>query len=204
MAKFSTLNINATPYTYTNGENLNGLSRVPQNGRSRVISRQQQNGIAPLDLATGEFMVNQDLQHLSPVYENRTPSPTFMRKFDQPFVRNEKSTAGFTKSAVAKDLPSSLPPKPATQKSNLSKTPPLNGSAAKEGSVSSPATNPRTHVVTRENGHGRGARNEGDHPNGWQKPKSKKKAGVADLKTAAAGYSQVEQLPKNDADRKGG
>jgi hypothetical protein len=198
MAKFSTLNINATPYTYANGDSLNGLQRPAQNGRSRVISRQQQSGIAPLDLATGDFMVNQDLQHLSPVYEHRTPSPTFMRKYEAPHSRAEKATAvGASKLASASNPSGSLPPKPPpTQKHHLSKTPPL-----KE---SSPTTSSRANGFARENGHGHGQRKEGENAGGWQKQKSKKKAGVADLKTAAAGFTQVEQLPKNDADRKGG
>ncbi|OIW30837.1 hypothetical protein CONLIGDRAFT_700459 [Coniochaeta ligniaria NRRL 30616] len=200
MAQFSTLNINAPPYTYMNGDSSNGLLRQAQNGRSRVISRQQQNGIAPLDLATGDFMVNQDLQHLSPVYEHRTPSPTFMRKYETPQARVEKAAAtGASKLATARDASGSLPPKPPTQKSHMSKTPPL-----KETSTSSPTATSRANGFARENGHGHGSRKEGDHPTGWQKQKSKKKAGVADLKTAAAGFTQVEQLPKNDADRKGG
>lgn len=201
MAKFSTLNINAAPYTYVNGDNsLSDLQRTAQNGRARVISRQQQSGIAPLDLATGEFMVNQDLQHLSPVYEHRTPSPTFLRKYDVPHSRPEKSAAASSsKLASASNPQGSLPPKPPpTQKSHLSKTPPT-----KESGAGSPTTSSRANGFTRENGHGHGPKKEGDHPGGWQKQKSKKKAGVADLKTAA-GFTQVEQLPKNDADRKGG
>lgn len=203
MAQFSTLNINAAPYTYMNGDSSNGLSRQAQSGRARVISRQQQNGIAPLDLATGDFMVNQDLQHLSPVYEHRTPSPTFMRKYETPLGRVEKAAGPVaSKLATARDPSGSLPPKPpTTQKSHLSKTPPL-----KELSTSSPTTNSRTNGFARENGHGYGVRKEGEHASGWQKQKNKKKAGVADLKTAAAaaGFTQVEQLPKNDAERKGG
>jgi hypothetical protein len=183
-----------------NGDNSNGLPRQAQNGRSKALTRQQQNGIASLDLATGDFMVNQDLQHLSPVYEHRTPSPTFMRKYETPQARAEKATAvGASKLATARDPPGSLPPKPPTQKSHMSKTPPL-----KEISTSSPTTNSRANGFARENGHGHGSRKEGEHPSGWQKQKSKKKAGVADLKTAAAGFTQGEQLPKNDADRKGG
>lgn len=200
MAKFSTLNINAAPYTYGNGDSLSALPRAAQNGRARVISRQQQSGIAPLDLATGEFMVNQDLQHLSPVYEHRTPSPTFFRKYDAPQPRPEKpAAAGSSKLASASNPTGSLPPKPPpTQKSHVSKAP-----AVKESGASSPTTSSRANGFGWENGHGHGPRKEGDHAGGWHKQKSKKKAGFADLKTAA-GFPQVEKLPKNDADRKGG
>jgi hypothetical protein len=196
MARFSTLNINAASYTYANGDSQNGVQRTPQNGRSRAISRQQQSGIAPLDLATGDFMLNQDLQHLSPVYEHRTPSPTFMRKYEPPHARAEKAAAsGSSKLASATSATGSLPPKPPVPRSHANKTPPL-----KEASISSP-NNARANGFAKEHEHGHGQRKEGDH--GWQKQKSKKKAGVADLKTAA-GLTQVEQIPKNDADRKGG
>jgi len=196
MARSSTLNINATPYTYASGDILSGPQWTPQNGRPRVISRQQQSGIAPLDLATGDFMLNQE--HLSPVYEHRTPSPTYMRKYEPPHARSEKgAVAGGSKLASAGgNPPGSLPPKPPAPRSHASKTPPL-----KEASTSSP-TNTWANGLARENGHGPGQRKEGDH--GWQKQKSKKKAGVADLKTAAASFTQVEELPKDDADRKGG
>ncbi|KAB5559984.1 hypothetical protein GE09DRAFT_1220651 [Coniochaeta sp. 2T2.1] len=209
MAKFNGLNINATPYTYINGDSGHGTPRGSQNGRSKAISRQQQSGIAPLDLATGDFMLNQDLQqHLSPVYEHRTPSPTFTRKYETPHARAEKAAAaaaagagaGASKLASAKDPSSSLPPKPPTvQKSHVSKTPPL-----RENNAGSTAANSRANGSGKENSHGHGTRKDGEHSSGWQKQKSKKKAaGTADVKSSG-GFAQVEQLPKNDADRKGG
>ncbi len=58
---------------------------------SRIHTARQQQ-LAPLDLATGDFAAlhhhhhhhghHQDMPHLSPVYEHRTPSPTVARKFE--------------------------------------------------------------------------------------------------------------------------
>jgi len=49
----------------------------------------------------------------------------------------------------------------------------------------------------------RGIKSQAENSNSWQRQKGRKK-GVADLKSAANGFAQGEQLPKNDADRKGG
>ncbi|KAJ4302500.1 hypothetical protein N0V88_002646 [Collariella sp. IMI 366227] len=70
-------------------------------GFSRIHNRQ----LAPLDLATGEYEVHQDLPHLSPVYEHRTPSPTAARKFEpspgvqSPSVMKDFSSFSTTKTA---------------------------------------------------------------------------------------------------------
>jgi len=179
------------PYMPVVGEgssSSSGFASPPVN-RSRIISRQQQNGIAPLDLATGDFTVAQDIQqHLSPVYEHRTPSPTAVRRFDVPPVAQIPLTL--------KD--------PRTESSKLSQKSPPTGPAMKHDSANrSPILDSRANGVPRENGHVRGAKSQAEAVNGWQRQKARKK-GVADLKSAANGFAHGEQLPKNDADRKGG
>jgi hypothetical protein len=180
------------PYVPMNGESGNtgvpGFSSPPVN-RSRIISRQQQNGIAPLDLATGDFTVAQDIQqHLSPVYEHRTPSPTAVRRFDVPPIAPPP--------LVLRDQ------RPDPSRLNQ-KTPPTGPTMKYDSSNRSPPLDPRASSGPRENGHVRGVKSQAESTNSWQRPKARKKA-VADLKSAANGFPYGEQLPKNDADRKGG
>jgi DNA polymerase sigma len=180
------------PYMPMNGETssngVTGFTSTPVN-RSRIISRQQQNGIAPLDLATGDFTVAQDIQqHLSPVYEHRTPSPTAVRRFDVPPVAQPP--------LVLKDQ------RPDPSRLNQ-KTPPTGPAMKYDPSNRSPPLDPRASSGPRENGHVRGVKSQAESTNSWQRPKARKK-GVADLKSAANGFPHGEQLPKNDADRKGG
>ncbi|KAL2198397.1 hypothetical protein P885DRAFT_76003 [Corynascus similis CBS 632.67] len=171
-------------------------------GFSRVQTRQQ---LAPLDLAMGDFAVQQALPHLSPVYEQRTPSPTIARKFEPSPV------------AQSSGLPSTKEfPKTLHKASNNGNRSP-NGSAARqqqqtqqESTTRSPIHDHRINGLARENGHVRAAKSQTESFSGWQKSKSRKK-GVADLKHAAGtaangnGFSpHSEPPPKNDADRKGG
>ncbi|KAK3694237.1 hypothetical protein B0T22DRAFT_370084 [Podospora appendiculata] len=181
--------------SYTNGNSeVNGMAGFspPAGGRSRVISRQQQSGIAPLDLATSDLTVTQD-QHLSPVYENRTPSPTILRRFDIPTI------APYPKGAFGNETRTESPK--GAQKSTPTKTPPTGPKL--ESSNRSPILDSRIGGTTRESGHARSAKSQSDSSGGWQKPKPRKK-GVPDLKQTANGFAQGEQLPRNDADRKGG
>ena len=181
---------NGIPYMpgVGDGSAIPGFTSPPV-GRSRVISRQQQNGIAPLDLATGDFTVAQDIQqHLSPVYEHRTPSPTAVRRFDVPPIAQPAL------STAAKDM------RAETSKSSQ-KTPPTGPSARHDPISRSPILDSRNNGVT--NGNGRAVKSQGETTASWQKPRVRKK-GVADLKSAANGLTRGEQLPKNDADRKGG
>ncbi|KAK0632179.1 hypothetical protein B0T14DRAFT_490580 [Immersiella caudata] len=172
----------------SNGSGIPGFSSPPVN-RSRIISRQQQNGIAPLDLATGDFTVAQDIQqHLSPVYEHRTPSPTAVRRFDVPPV-------GQPPLALKDQRPD--PSRPSQ------KTPPVGPAMKYDSSNRSPPLDSRVSGGSRENGHLRGVKSQAEPANSWQRPKARKK-GVADLKGAANGFAHGEQQPKNDADRKGG
>lgn len=162
--------------------------------RHRVTSRQQPKGIAPLDLALPEHALMQDLQHLSPVYENRTPSPTVVRDLKGSFGHTPAHYhAPASSSKEGRKDPLSKP----FQKNVVEPT------GIKPEVIPSPVQNPRVNgIAARENGHVRSAKSESGETAGWQKPRSRKK--TADLKTAANGYAQGEQLPKNEADRKGG
>jgi hypothetical protein len=173
-------------------------------GFSRIHTRQQ---LAPLDLAMGDFAAHQELPHLSPVYEHRTPSPTVSRRFEPSPI------------AQASGLPSMKEySKPSHKSSNHNSRSP-NGSSARQqqhqqdSTTRSPAHDQRINGLARENGHVRAVKSQTESFSGWQKSKSRKK-GVADLKHAAAnsngggngnGFSpHSEPPPKNDADRKGG
>ncbi|KAH6854811.1 hypothetical protein B0I37DRAFT_410866 [Chaetomium sp. MPI-CAGE-AT-0009] len=174
-------------------------------GFSRIHTRQQ---LAPLDLAMGDFAVHQELPHLSPVYEHRTPSPTVARRFEPSPI------------AQAPGLPSMKEySKPSHKTSNHSNSRSPNGSSARQqqhqqdSATRSPVHDHRINGLARENGHVRAAKSQTESFSPWQKSKSRKK-GVADLKHAAANSngggngnglsSHSEPPPKNDADRKGG
>ncbi|KAK4156784.1 hypothetical protein C8A00DRAFT_12297 [Chaetomidium leptoderma] len=161
-------------------------------GFSRIHTRQQ---LAPLDLAMGDFGVHQELPHLSPVYEHRTPSPTVARKFEPSPIAQSSRVASMKEFRSDHSKPS--------HKTPGNRQP--NGSSARqqESTTRSPVQDQRANGQTRENGHARGAKGQTESFSGWQKSKTRKKA-VADLKHAANGYSQSEQPPKNEADRKGG
>ncbi|CAP67680.1 uncharacterized protein PODANS_1_15710 [Podospora anserina S mat+] len=150
-------------------------------GLARLNNRQ----LAPLDLATNEYSVAQDMPHLSPVYEHRTPSPTVLRSFGPPVVA--QSPRGH------RDV-----------RSGTQKTPPTGPSAKQHDSSNrSPVLEHRAHGSSRESGNPRSAKSPSDSFNSWQKSKPRKK-GLSDLKNGTNGVAQSEQLPKNEADRKGG
>lgn len=66
------------PYPAVSNDGFQGKGKGSDMKWQRLPSRQQQAGIAPLDLAVANPMFS-DAQHLSPVYEHRTPSPTVFR-----------------------------------------------------------------------------------------------------------------------------
>jgi hypothetical protein len=138
------------------------------------------------------------MPHLSPVYENRTPSPTMVRKIESPTGGQSPTRLGSTKDYRTD-------PSKAVQKSGGIKPPPTGPSVRQHDAISrSPVQDQRINGLIRENGHVRAAKSQTESfSSGWQKPKPRKK-GVADLKHASNGFSQSEQLPKNEADRKGG
>ncbi|KAL1841057.1 hypothetical protein VTJ49DRAFT_7441 [Mycothermus thermophilus] len=166
-------------------------------GFSRLHTRQ----LAPLDLATSEYVAHQDFPHLSPVYENRTPSPTASRRFEpSPIVHSPGVSP-------AKEFPKG-PSKSGSGSSNggnNSRTPNSSSSRQQQqdSTTRSPAHEQRINGLVRENGHVRAAKSQTDSFSGWQKSKSRKK-GASDLKHAANGFPQSEVPPKNEADRKGG
>lgn len=164
-------------------------------GFARIHTRQQ---LAPLDLATGDFAAHQELPHLSPVYEHRTPSPTVARKFEPSPITQSPSLAS------TKEFRSEHPK--SSHKSSTSR-PTTNGASARQQQQDTTARSPqdqRVNGLARENGHVRAAKSQTESFAGWQKSKSRKKAALADLKQPAAGFPQSELPPKNDADRKGG
>jgi hypothetical protein len=196
--------LNPPYYQPVTPEGMHDLSRLSPGGRARTISRQQQSGIAPLDLATGEFTLGQEFQNLSPVYENRTSPSALMRKTEFPSPSRMDKSSAATKSSLSKDQRLDLPARPAHKTPPTKKTPPTSVSFPKHELGASPTTvNPRVNGISREPGHVRGAKSESENLGGWQKQKTRKK-GIADLKSAANGFAHSEQLPKNDADRKGG
>ncbi|KAI0536005.1 hypothetical protein GGR58DRAFT_417539 [Xylaria digitata] len=149
--------------------------------------------IAQLDLATETSLQANDLHHLSPVYETKSPSPSFTRKLELPLAESSDHTM----------YPSQRRREVSSEFSRLQPTL-LAESPTPENEVSSHA-NPRINGLVRENGHVRGAKSESDNAgaNGpWQKPRGRKR--VNDLKGRTEVLSQSEQPPKNDADRKGG
>ncbi|KXJ93785.1 hypothetical protein Micbo1qcDRAFT_39115 [Microdochium bolleyi] len=144
--------------------------------------------IAHLDLATRDNPQAGELQHLSPVYEMNSPSPTLARMAE-------------VSSAQAMARPPGAGPGRSDSKPDPSKG---KQKATVERSDVPQAAHPRVNGLARENGHARGAKSENDsNGSGWQKiSKGKKKA--ADGKGRAEPHSQREELPKDESERKGG
>ncbi|KAK1826906.1 Poly(A) RNA polymerase cid13 [Podospora conica] len=162
----------------------NGVSALP-GARPRAISRQQQSGVAPLDLA-GDFRLAPE--HLSPVYENRTPSPAAARRLESSTVA--QSPLAMSNKESRSEVPKAQQ-KPPTAPTKHEKAPAL---------VSSDIKSANGH---KESGHARGAKSQSDSVAAWQKPKTRKKGG-GDAKALINGFDSGEQLPKDGADRKGG
>ncbi|KAI1277286.1 hypothetical protein F5Y07DRAFT_398543 [Xylaria sp. FL0933] len=161
------------------------MQRFPRSAPSPLI--------AQLDLATETSLQANDLRHLSPVYETKSPSPNLTRKLELSSGESSGRTmySNQRRHEAAWDF-GKLQPKPLAE--------PL----ALETEASS-HSNPRINGLIRENGHIRSAKSESDNAgtNGaWQKPRGRKR--VNELKGRSEGLSQSEQPPKNDADRKGG
>ncbi|KAM5353253.1 hypothetical protein ACJZ2D_016851 [Fusarium nematophilum] len=165
-------------------------SRLSPSTRQRLMSRQPGNGmIAPLDLAIAEHRIDhpvgQDFAHLSPVYENRTPSPTVVRKPDG-LLKSEKQNS--PKSAKGQK------PDERSQESQ-------EGTKSQRGQKATAQAQKLNGV--RENGHLRGAKSESD--GGWQKAgKGKKKGNNNNTNTNTAHQGNGEQPPKHESERKGG
>lgn len=155
-------------------------------GKGNRTSRQSQNGaMSPLDIGPGQGeAVREDLPHLSPVYEIRTPSPTASRKFE-PILDNARVES-----------------KPVSQNSGNESKP-----ALKIALANSTKGNQKQNIVANPNGHTRASKSEGGGPGTWQKASKKNKKGqVSDPRFAlnGGGESHSEQIPGSDSERKGG
>jgi len=196
---------NPVPYATVASNNLNGIMQLSPSGRSRVMTRQQQNGIAPLDLAMPEHSFAVDLQHLSPVYETRTPSPTAVRKFDGPFAHN---TVNLERFSLAQGAAGALKDsrKEHAGVARSSQRSPTDATSIKQdlATTGGPVNTRVNGLAARENGHVRGAKSESDNASGWQKAKPRKKPAGGDAKAVASGHVNGEQLPRHESDRKGG
>ncbi|KAJ8126353.1 hypothetical protein O1611_g7285 [Lasiodiplodia mahajangana] len=147
--------------------------------------------IAQLDLATENSFQATDLHHLSPVYETKSPSPNFTRKLELPPAEGSSRMAH--PSQRRREGASEL----SRSQAKISAEPSM---PEAEG-----PSHPRLNGLMRENGHIRGAKSESDNSganNMWQKTRGRKR--INDTKGRSEVFSQSEQPPKNDADRKGG
>ncbi|RDL41590.1 PAP substrate-binding protein [Venustampulla echinocandica] len=155
--------------------------RLSPNSRNRMA--RQNGGMSPLDIGAGHNDgVRDDLPHLSPVYETRTPSPTANRKFEAGLERK------------AKGLHSKVKDEYEEVQSFKQKTAHATENQAKQ-----------TAAVPKVNGHTRASKSEGGGPGIWQKiPKGKKKGPGAESKNSPSGQLYSEKLPSIDSERKGG
>lgn len=148
----------------------------------RVTTRNQA-GIAPLDLAMPNPMIP-DSQHLSPVYEHRTPSPTVHRDRWLPGQVASNSFEDSKRDQQGRPSQKPIERNGATTNGNDSgsggKNTRLNGQAARDGGF----------VPT--------AKGQFD----WQRAKAKKN-NKADLRNVVK-PAQSELPPRNDSERKGG
>lgn len=142
--------------------------------------------IAQLDLAT------ETNPHLSPVYETKSPSPSFTRKLELPSGEASNRPAHSSQKRREGASESRFQPKSHLE----SPTPEAEGRSH---------VSPRNNGQIKEHGHMRGPKSESDNAgtNGaWQKSRGRKR--VNELKGRNETFSQSEQPPRNDADRKGG
>jgi hypothetical protein len=138
------------------GEQLNGPPRLSPNTRNRLTRQAQNGGMSPLDIGSNQNEgPRDDVPHLSPVYEARTPSPTANRKFEPVMDRKPNAVA---------ISPKGEKPEGSKEAPKLS---PANGNQIKQATT-----------ALKPNGHTRAAKSEGSLAGAWQKiPKSKKKGG---------------------------
>jgi hypothetical protein len=164
-------------------EHASNAHRLSPSARSRSSRQSQTSGISPLDLGFSHIDHQRDeISHLSPVYEARTPSPTVNRKFEPAL---DKKSNGSPVSAKEQNPWASKP----GQKLGLA-----NGNQVKQAPADPKA-----------NGHRRGSKSEGSGPGSWQKiPRGKKKGPAAELKEVAHEHAHGEKLPNDISERKGG
>ncbi|KAI1181276.1 hypothetical protein F4777DRAFT_10471 [Nemania sp. FL0916] len=161
------------------------VPRVPRQAPSPLI--------AQLDLATENGLQANGLRHLSPVYETKSPSPNFTRKLELPSAKGSDHML-YTSQRWREDASGS----------SGFQTKPIADYSTREAEGPSHLI-PRVNGLIRENGHVRGVKSESDNSgptNPWQKPRGRKRINEAKGRNEA--FSQSEQPPKNEADRKGG
>lgn len=177
--------VGAVAYPAVFNDGFQGKGRTSDAKWQRLPSRQQQAGIAPLDLAIANPMFS-DSQHLSPVYEHRTPSPTVFR-----------------------DRMGSMQVAEALEASRQSQTArPQHGSVERNGAAKGNDSN--SPQSSRANGHGQAPREAGARPSkadgenggGWKPAKSKR--GKSDNKGPNKAFPQSEPRPKNESECRGG
>ncbi|KUJ09281.1 uncharacterized protein LY89DRAFT_282298 [Mollisia scopiformis] len=167
----------AVPNGFSSSEQINGPPKLSPNSRNRLA--RQNGGMSPLDIGTGNNeILRDDLPHLSPVYETRTPSPTTTRKFDP---LGQKANGLPSRGAEGKPGPLNTTPKPIS----------TNGTQVMQGSP-----------VSKANGHTRASKSEGAS-GAWQKIQKGKRKGPAEMKNGEIPV-QSERLPTQDSERKGG
>lgn len=154
---------------------LSGNIRLSPNSRNRPS--RHNGGISPLDIGLSHDFPRDDLVHLSPVYENRAPSPTTTRKVEPVEKRLTKTT-----------------PKGVDSHTKSSKTD--SSTIASSGQVQH-GLQPPPAALPKVNGHTRASKSEGA-PGNWQKiTKSKKKVATPEVKS-------IEKFPAHVNERKGG
>jgi len=141
--------------------------------------------IAHLDLATRNETQEGQMQHLSPVYEMNSPSPTLARTAE--VASSQTNNGAASQSAIKPELKADQ------------------GRSKQKHTEHHQATNPRINGLARENGHARGSKSESENAvnGGWQKiSKGKKKGGEGKARNEP--QTQREELPKDESERKGG
>lgn len=170
------------PSESTATEQGSSTHRLSPNDRIRSTRQAQTGGISPLDIGFTQIESHRDeISHLSPVYEARTPSPTASRKFESAIDRKLNGSPDH-----AKD-----------QNPWMSKPGKLglaNGNQVKQALTDAKA-----------NGHSRGSKSEGGGLGSWQKiAKGKKKGLATDLRGVALERAHGERPPNDLSERKGG
>lgn len=146
-------------------------------------SRQHINdSMSPVDIGSSQHeSLRDDLPHLSPVYETRSPSPNASRKIDHKpeLQRNDTTSTSSTKTSEAT-------------------------SALKLALQNSSGMPVYPSIPNSANGHTRAAKSE-SNVSGWsQVPKGGKKKSQDYSQSFKVGSTIGEKAPKNESDRKGG
>lgn len=184
---------NGAHYAAFFGDKFQGYGKMSELGRQRLAARNQQAGISPLDLAIPNPMMPES-QHLSPVYENRTPSPTVRRRWEASANHGRIVVPGQATGSSDESV------REQTTKA-LHRS--LGANGVTNGGDNSPLATTRPNgAVLQESAPLRAAKGDSEHASGWQKQKSRKKQ--AEVKATTKSGPQSEKPPKNDLERKGG